>query len=159
MTISTSTAVREAHARARANQPTMRLRVNSGLSGLFGSGFVATAIMAGLDVAPWWAMGVVAALLAVAEVLAQMFSKGPLTPSQEERLAQAAEELDAEANPEPTTEQVQLAEMRGDVRALADRLDRLIEHRDLEAHAAQVAAQPDPVDALRAEAEATLGGR
>lgn len=149
MTISQIEFTREAHRRARENQPKLRRRVNSGISSLFGSGFIATAVMAGLDLAPWWVMGIVAAVLAVGEVLSQMFSKGPLTPSQEAVIAEEVAAMEAEANPEPTAEEVRLGEVQDDVRDLARRLDRLIESRELEAQAATVAAAPDPDEELR----------
>lgn len=148
MTISQTDLMREAHRRGRANQPALRRRVNSTLAGVFGSGSVVAVLMAGLDIAPWWVMVIVATAIAVAEVLAQAFSKGPLTPSQEQILVEQAVEMESEANPEPTAEQVQLGEVQDDVRALTERLDRLIEHRDLEAQAAQAAARPDPDEEL-----------
>lgn len=157
MTISGSELVRKAHDRALDNQADTRRRVNSGLSTLFGSGLVGTIAVAALDYAPWWAVIVVGCILAVGQVLAQAFSKGPLTPSQADTLAQAAEEIEAEANPEPSALEVRVAELAGAVETVSHTVERLAEQHDLESQAQAAAAQPDPVEAMRAEAEATLG--
>lgn len=156
MTVSQAELIREAHRRGRSNQPRMRKRVNSGLSALFGTGFVATAVAAGLDAAPWWVMAIVAAALAVGEVLSQAFSKGPLTPSQEDTLAEQVEAIEAEANPEPTALELKLAELAGSVESMSKDVTTLREEYALEARAAAEADKPDPVEALRAEAQATL---
>lgn len=158
MTVSQSSIILEAHRRGRENQPKIRKRVNSSLSALFGTGFVATAAVAGLDAAPWWLMVVVAVLLAVGEVLSQAFSKGPLTPSQEEVLAEQVAAIEAEANPEPTALELKLAELAGSVESMSKDVTTLREEYALEAQAVAAANEPDPVEVMRAEAQATLRG-
>jgi hypothetical protein len=159
VTISHTDLTVAAHRRARENQPRIRRRVNSSLSSLFGTGMVATLAMALLDAAPWWVLLTVGCILAVGEVLAQAFSKGPLTPSQEDTLAAEVAAMEAEANPEPSPLEVRVAELAGAVESVTRTVDRLAEQHDLEAQATAAAARPDPVEAMRAEAEATLGGR
>ena len=156
MTISQSDLMRQAHERVQTNQPKIRRRINSSLSGLFGTGLVATVAAAGVDALPWWVAIIVAVALAVAEVLSQAFSKGPITPSQADRLAAAVDELEAEANPEPSPLEQRVSELAGAVETVAHKVGTLVETHDLEAQAAQVATQPDPAEVLRAEAEAHL---
>lgn len=91
--------IEKAHDRAVVNQDRTRRRINSSLSALFGGGFVATVAAASLDALPWWAMVLIAVVLAVAEVLSQAFSRASLAPSQRHALVSAAEEIEAEHNP------------------------------------------------------------
>jgi|LSQX01.1.fsa_nt_gb hypothetical protein len=150
MTVSFADNIREIHERGRKNQTPMRLRVNSGLSSLFGAGMLGTLSIALLDAAPWWAVLIVGSLLAVGEVLAQAFSKSPLTPSQVETLTREAEALQAEINPEPTPVEVQLSEMSEGLRSVLDRVDNLVRDQELVAEALAAADAPDPDDDLRA---------
>lgn len=148
MTISKIDITEAAHERAEANQGKIRRRINSSLSALFGTGFVATVAVTGLDMLPLWALIVVAALLAVAEVLCQAFSKASLAPSQRGPLAAAAAEIEAEANPEPTATDLRLADLADSVATVQQQVGILVENRELESAAAETTGM-DPDEDLR----------
>lgn len=149
MTVSQTDFALKVRERAQENQPQTRRRVNSRLSALFGSGLVATVAVGAIDLLPWWAVIVIAVILAVGETLAQAFSKTGFAPSQAEAIAEAAAQLEAEANPEPTATDLKLSQVQDTVETLNKRLDQLLENQALEAEAAAEAEAPDRDEELR----------
>ncbi|MDK4244031.1 hypothetical protein QPX10_10165 [Corynebacterium pseudodiphtheriticum] len=149
MTVDHSSFLNEVHARAQENQPAIKRRINSSVAALFGSGAIATVVVAGLDVLPWWAALAVMAVLAMAEVVVQALSKASLAPSQREKLAEAAQAIEQERNPAPTTTDIHINEMKDSVESLQERFARFVEDQRAERMAAEAANQPDPDEQLR----------
>lgn len=118
--------IQAVHERAQAQQPTLKRRVNSSLAGLFGAGQITNLLVGVVSGLPWWATVLVAAVLAVAEVAVQAFSKAPLAPSQGAVLTRVADEIQAEANAAPSETEQRLDDMQETLTELSAMVSALV---------------------------------